>query len=151
MLVCHSPFIAIFAILVIALTGCGESQGTFALPEGNAESGEATFILIGCIQCHSVGEIAWEGVSSKNTIHVPLGGKVGKVKSYSELVTSIINPSHKVDKKYLQEPYTNAAGQSNMVKYNDFMTVQDLVDIVTFLQGEYQLDRPRDIDYYPNW
>lgn len=137
--------------LLFAITGCTDADRGFALPEGDVESGKATFILIGCTQCHSVGDIAWDGVSSENTIHVPLGGKVGRLRSYSELVTSIINPSHKVDKKYLLEPYSNAAGQSNMVKYNDFMTVQDLVDMVTFLQEEYHLDRPRDIDFYPNW
>ena len=143
-------FPGIFTLLLFVLIGCGESHRGFALPEGDVESGKATFTLIGCTQCHSVGEIEWEGAGSENAIHVPLGGKVSRLKSYSELVTSIINPSHKIDKKYLDEPYASA-GESNMIKYNEFMTVQDLIDMVTFLQGEYQLDRPRDIDYYPNW
>lgn len=144
-------YFGIVCILLFGIIGCSESQRGFALPEGDVESGKASFVLIGCTQCHSVGDIAWDGGSSENSIHVPLGGKVSRLRSYSELVTSIINPSHKVDKKYLLEPYSSAEGQSNMIKYNDFMTIQDLVDIVTFLQSEYQLDRPRDIDFYPNW
>lgn len=137
-------------IFFLILLGCsGESKG-FVLPEGDAEEGKSTFVLMSCNQCHSVSDVEWIGASVNNTIHVPLGGKVSKLKSYSELVTSIINPSHKIEKKYLREPYSSA-GQSNMLRYNDLMKVQDLVDIVTFLQGEYHLDRPRDIDYYPNW
>lgn len=137
-------------VLVFGIIGCSGSQGNFALPEGDIESGKATFELLGCVQCHSAGDVEWQGKGTENEIHLPLGGKVPRLKSYSELVTSVINPSHKIDRKYLREPYSTD-GASGMLKFNEFMTVQDLVDIVSFLQEEYELDRPRDIDFYPNW
>jgi hypothetical protein len=142
--------ILFFGMVCFLLMNCaGESRG-FALPEGNADAGKSTFVVMACNQCHSVGDIEWKGVSTQNTIHVPLGGGISKLKTYGELVTSIINPSHKIERKYLKPPYASE-GESNMLRFNDFMTVQDLVDLVTFLQGEYQLNRPKDIDYYPVW
>lgn len=103
-----------------------------------------------CNQCHSLPGVEWIGESVGNAIHVPLGGKVGKVKSYEELVTSIINPSHKIHKRHLVEPFSTE-GESNMLKYNEILKVEDLVNIVTFLQTEYKLTRLDDIHYYPKW
>ena len=70
------------------------------------------------------------------------------MKTYGELVTSIINPSHKVSAKYAQEfSVTNPDGSSKMERfgfnYNYAMSVQELVDVVTFLQSEYKLVVPR--------
>jgi cytochrome c2 len=135
---------------LLLLFSCAQESRGFVLPEGDVESGKSAFVLMSCNQCHSVGDIEWKGVSSENTIHVPLGGEVSKLKSYGELVASIINPSHKIDRKYLNEPYASQ-GESKMLNFNDFMTVQDLVDLVTFLQGEYKLEGITDIKYYPVW
>lgn len=151
----QSPFWATFSKWVLGfslllLFSCAQESRGFVLPAGEVESGKSVFVLMSCNQCHSVGDIEWKGVTSENTIHVPLGGEVSKLKTYGELVTSIINPSHKIERKYLKEPYASQ-GESNMLKFNDFMTVQDLVDLVTFLQDEYKLEGITDIKYYPTW
>ena len=61
------------------------------------------------------------------------GGKVTSIKTYAELVTSVINPSHKIAKGYASSS-VQRAGTSLMRNYNDVMTVTELTDLVTFLQ-----------------
>jgi cytochrome c2 len=145
-----TTIIILFGLFLMMIIGCTGESREFALPEGDIEKGKKTFVMMSCNQCHSLPDVEWIGGKVGNTIHVPLGGKVGKVKSYKELVTSIINPSHKILKKYLKAPYATE-GKSNMLKYNELMKVEDLVNIVTFLQDKYQLSRLDEIDYYPQW
>jgi hypothetical protein len=73
---------------------------------------------------------------------VELGGTVTKVKTYGELVTAIINPSHKLAKGYPIDEVSND-GESKMPVYNGFMTVQELIDIVMFLQPYYEVYVPQ--------
>jgi hypothetical protein len=72
---------------------------------------------------------------------VELGGDVTKVKTYGDLVTSIINPSHKLAKGYPHDEVANN-DESKMYNYNNFMTVQELIDIVMFLQPHYDVVIP---------
>jgi cytochrome c2 len=132
---------------VCFLMACNREAPGFALPEGDIENGKFAYTQLSCNQCHSVADIAWAGSASGDQIDIKLGGEVSKIKTYANLVTSIINPSHSIDRKYLEEPYASN-GESRMRKYNEFMTVQDLVDIVTYLQSEYKVIAPEN-DYYP--
>jgi hypothetical protein len=81
---------------------------------------------------------------------VTLGGEVTRVKTYGELVTSIINPSHRLARGYPTEE-VSAAGESLMALayLNDVMTVQQLIDLVAFLQARYEVRPPAyDADWY---
>lgn len=126
-------------ILLISNSCQTESKG-FALPEGSAIKGKALFMDFYCNECHSIADIKWSGNTKKN--HFKLGGKIRFQKSYGELVASVINPSHKIAQQYYGQSTANEKGVSKMKNYNELMTVQELVDIVTFLQSEYEIDRP---------
>lgn len=131
-------------LLALLLSSCdGQSQG-FNLPEGDAEQGKANFILLKCNSCHSVEGVQWDGIEGENAIHVRLGGMTAHVKSYGDLVTSIINPSHKLSRG--SDPTTvTESGESRMRNYNEVMSVQELIDLVEFLQSKYEIWIP---DYY---
>jgi len=73
--------------------------------------------------------------------YVVLGGDVTHVKTYGELVASIINPSHKLAKGYVEEAVSEG-GVSKMLVYNDVMTVRQLTDLVVFLQPHYKVIVP---------
>jgi hypothetical protein len=78
---------------------------------------------------------------------VKLGGDVTIVRSCGELVTAIINPSHKI--AAATDPAQVAPeGQSLMERaaLNDRMTVRQLTDLVAFLQTTYKVVPP---PYYP--
>ena len=121
------------------LIGCNPQARGFALPEGDAEAGKLAFVELKCDQCHSIGKIAFTGGAEETEVR--LGGEVSKIKTYGELLTSVINPSHKISASYLKEKVTEGE-ESKMKTYNDFMTVQELVDLVTYLQTEYKVKYP---------
>jgi hypothetical protein len=135
----------LFWLLALAsITGiysCDQQSIGFALPPGDIEDGKLVYEKMACNQCHSVGNMPWAGIGSED-FNVKLGGEVIRVRTYGELVTSIINPSHRVSKKLTESTIPNRNAQSPMPSYNQMMTVQELIDLVEFLQGEYELVPP---------
>jgi L-cysteine S-thiosulfotransferase len=133
----------------------------FNLPKGNAEQGRATFVLLQCGDCHSVQSIPdggnsgdvtvdleWAGQEREDTIHVRLGGETTRVKTYGDLVTSIVNPSHRLSRPLNAGTMTDD-DQSKMRRYNDVMSVQELIDLVAFLQSKYTIWIPEHYPYDP--
>ena len=128
----------------VLLAGCGPKTGVgFRLPDGSPERGRAAFLALRCTACHRVVglNVPDQGGGMAN---VTLGGETVRVKSYGELVTAIINPSHRIAPGYPLSQVTTPDGQSLMTLayLNDVMTVQQLIDLVAFLQGSYQLVPP---------
>jgi len=136
-----------FAILslILLLGACNQEQIAnrgFSLPPGDVENGELLFLEYHCIQCHTLAGTEFAGDEWKlregGGIAVQLGGESTKVQTYGDLVTSIINPSHRIAKGYPAEQVTEN-GESKMEYYNETMTVADLIDLVTFLKSKYVL------------
>ncbi len=67
----------------------------FTLPEGNESAGEIAFRSFHSTDCHAMHnrDDLREGVEPIMT--VAIGGKTTRISTYGELVTSVINPSHK--------------------------------------------------------
>jgi len=132
--------------LFVGLTGCEAdrmSERGFSLPEGNAMNGREAFVYMHCHECHSVVNEEFPVVAMADPPIVELGGKVTRVKTYGELVTAIINPSHKLAPGYPIETVSNDGESSKMPIYNGYMTVQELTDIVAFLQPHYDVYVPQ--------
>lgn len=129
---------------IFSLTSCREQARGFVLPEGNVEAGRQLFATMRCVECHSIGTTAWVGTGRADDPHVRLGGDVTKLKSYGELVTSVINPSHKISQKAVADSTWMMGEHSKMeaYDYNKVLTVQQLIDLVAFLQSEYNLVVP---------
>jgi len=126
------------------LAGCGPKSGVaFRLPDGSADRGRAAFLALHCTACHRVVglDVPNQGTGVAN---VTLGGETVRVRSYGELVTAIINPSHRIAPGYPLSQVATPDGQSLMTLayLNDVMTVQQLIDLVAFLQASYQLVPP---------
>lgn len=131
---------------IVALAGCDPdvrmSERGFRLPDGDAEAGREAFVYMHCHQCHTVEGEEFPEVPGQDSPYVALGGKVGQVKTYGQLVTAIINPSHKLSPRYVEEEVSDD-GESKMYIYNEHMTVQELADIVMFLQPKYDVIVPQ--------
>ena len=129
---------------LITLASCREQARGFVLPEGRVAEGKQLFTTMRCIECHSIGTLAWTGTGEADGPHVKLGGDVTKIKTYGELVTSVINPSHKISQRAASDSTWIVAGHSRMemYDYNKVLTVQQLIDLVAFLQSEYNLVLP---------
>lgn len=141
----RSSLLVIALPLVLLLGSCATnpeyaSQFRFPILEGDVEEGKQAFAELGCIQCHTVNGVelpAWEGTSP---IQFELGGEVWNVKTYAELATSIINPSHIISDEYRRSlPSGQRSLATSPMPYNDQMTIAQLVDIVMFLNSRYML------------
>jgi hypothetical protein len=87
-----------------------------------------------------------EGEGAPN---VELGGVTTRVHTYGELVTSIINPTHKIAPRYPRDQITSGGESVMALAYlNDVMTVQQLVDLVAFLETTYNIVPP---EVQPYW
>jgi len=134
-----------FLLAMAALSGCEAdrmSEKGFSLPVGNAIDGQKAFVYLHCYECHVIDGVDLPQVMSDQSPYVELGGKVSQVKTYGQLVTSIINPSHKLAPGYPLDLITEDS-LSKMPMYNGYMTVQELIDIVSFLQPHYEVIVPQ--------
>ena len=136
--------LGIFTALVTA-AGCDmsvQSSPGISLPEGNAEAGQTAFVALQCTSCHRVKDLNLPPPETEGPDTIVLGGGVTRVRSYGDLVTSIINPSHRLAKGFAADRVSQE-GQSLMTVYNDVMTVSQMIDIVAFLQSRYEkIERP---------
>jgi sulfur-oxidizing protein SoxX len=141
--------LALLLASLVTLSACDKDaemdQRGFRLPDGDAEAGRQAFIYMQCNQCHTIKGMQLPVIPGKKPPYVELGGKVTKVRTYGELLTAIIYPSHKLADGYAEE-LVSEDGESNMYIYNDHMTVQELIDIVMFLQPQYDVVIP-EVDY----
>ncbi|MEE8305732.1 MAG: c-type cytochrome [Gammaproteobacteria bacterium] len=134
-----------------ALAACDmgpKSAVGFRLPDGDAVRGEQSFLSLGCHSCHSVANFETPEPLTVGPVNVLLGGQVVRVKTYGELVSSVINPSHRIAPGSGPDAVTEQ-GESVMRVYNDTMTVQQLIDLVAFLQSHYEVVPPE--FHYPRY
>lgn len=133
----------IIVVLGLITIGCNsgpDSPRGFSLPEGNIDKGKTVIFRHSCLSCHSLEGMEAEVASVEKELEerVPLGGRSMRVTTYAELVTSIINPSHRISKAH-KSYTTNEDGTSVMRNYNDVLTVTELIDVVSYLQPKYEV------------
>ncbi|MCP5092418.1 MAG: c-type cytochrome [Gammaproteobacteria bacterium] len=137
--------LALLMVSFVAISACDQgammSEKGFRLPDGDVQAGREAFLYMHCHQCHSIDGVELPGIPGQEPPYVELGGEVTKVKTYGELVTAIINPSHKLARGYAAEVVSDD-GKSKMHVYNDYMTVKELNDIVMYLQPYYEVVVP---------
>jgi hypothetical protein len=128
--------------LLLGVPGCEigpESGSGLRLPNGDVRAGERAFRELGCGDCHVIaGEGSWKETADGHTV-VVLGGKVPHIETYGELITSIVNPSHGLTRRYPRKEVTEG-DQSRMKPINETMTVAQLIDLTAFLQSKYDLE-----------
>lgn len=138
----------ILSSCLTALAGCDQearmSEQGFRLPDGDAAAGREAFLYMQCHQCHYIEGVQLPVIPNQPAPYIELGGEVSKVKTYGELVTAIINPSHRLAHGYARDVVA-VDGESKMYNYNAHMTVKELTDIVMYLQPMYEVQVP---EYY---
>jgi mono/diheme cytochrome c family protein len=132
------PFLVALVLLLASCDSGRHSSSGFRLPpSGNAERGKAVFVAFGCHECHQVHGTDLPQPSVHPAVPVTLGGLVDREVTDGFLVTSIVYPSYKIASGPKDQLMVN--GESRMPHYADRMTVQQLTDLVAFLQSRYIL------------
>lgn len=130
-------------VSLAAVAGCsGRHSGAgLRLPDGDPARGQEVFVSLKCHICHRVADLDLPAPTANPPVPVVLGGEVPHVKTDGELLTSIINPSHRIPPAFKPE-FVKIGDQSRMPDYGDVMTVREAVDLVAFLQTRYKVVRP---------
>ena len=132
-------------LMLIALTGCAThpdyaTEFRFPIEWGDIARGQQAFMDLECHQCHRVNNVELEPYPGDSPVTVELGGQIIYAKTYADLVTSIINPSHAVSDEYLRTlPRGERRAAMSIMPFKDQMTVTQLIDLVTFLNSRYVL------------
>jgi L-cysteine S-thiosulfotransferase len=131
----------VFSAAALLACATGRSSGIH-LPQGDADRGRAAFVDLRCHVCHQI-----DGFDPPTPImartRVALGGQTARVKTYGDLVTSIANPSHRLARGYPPETVAvDGVPLMSLIYLNELMTVQQLVDLVAFLQTQYEVVPP---------
>jgi Cu/Ag efflux protein CusF len=139
---CWSVFITILlpVIVTISLLSWLETKSTageaemhhpqgwrFTMPKGDATNGRAVFEKFACYVCHEVRGEKFPAAAPGSALGPELSqmGPLHPLEFFSE---SVINPS-----AYAAKKYRGPDGESTMPTYNDRMTVQELIDLSTYL------------------
>ncbi|MFT5084948.1 MAG: sulfur-oxidizing protein SoxX [Lentisphaeria bacterium] len=136
-----------FLLFADCYSGPDSSRG-FSLPKGDTDRGKMVFLEYECLVCHSIADTENHGINKELSKIILLGGEVTQIKTYGELATLIINPSHKIAKGYAAYQVTTEDDVSHMRNHNDLMTITGLIDLVAYLQSCYTL-KPFDQTSYP--
>lgn len=126
---------------VFILSACDQGVSSpegFSLPEGNPKAGERVFLKHQCLACHSIPGLEDDNFEREHSPPISLSSNSAIVKTYAELVTSIINPSHRISRGALWAN-SDANKESVMPNYNDVLTVSELIDLVAFIQPHYEV------------
>ena len=132
------------ALLAAAAAACvtgPRSSSGFRLPEGDVARGRAVFVEMRCHACHEVAGTEMPRPVAEPAVPVRLGGVVPSYRTDGDLVTAIINPSHRITGGK-DEGVVTSGGRSRMGDFSEVMTVRQLVDVVAFLQSRYDVQPP---------
>jgi hypothetical protein len=136
-------YLGTFTLLV--LNSCAThpdyaTQFRFPIEWGNIAEGQAAFVDLECHQCHTVKDVDLPPFEGESPVMLELGGTIVHAKTYADLATSIINPEHVVSDEYLSMlPSDARRGATTSMPFNDQMTVEQLIDLVMFLNSRYVL------------
>ena len=99
----------------------------FTMPKGDATKGREAFEKFACYVCHEVRGEKFPAAAPGSVLGPELSqmGPLHPLEFFSE---SVINPS-----AYAAKKYRGPDGESTMPTYNDRMTVQELIDLSSYI------------------
>jgi len=128
-------FFSIILAAVLLGTGCrpATEPARVSLPAGDPARGKAAFTSMNCFACHTVVGHNFPAPYAQPAVPVALGAEATRP-TRTQLVDSIVNPSHAIEAGYKEE-LVRSARLSRMGDYSEVMTVRQLSDLVAFLES----------------
>ena len=78
-------------------------------PLGNVQRGREAFVALECNACHRVEGIEMMPRTGAAPLDIALGNHTPRIETYGDIVTAIVNPSHR-----LARSYSAAAGKDRL-------------------------------------
>lgn len=125
---------AVFAATVAAAQapGHGTPPGwKFTWPKGHAAKGRDAFAKFECYRCHEVRGEKFPAPTEKGKTGPELS-QMGPLHEPEYFAEAILNPNAVIEKG---KGYQGPDGSSRMPSFNDSMTVEELIHLVTYLRA----------------
>ena len=142
--------LALATACAAALAACAPNTALLVrFPLGNRERGQEAFVALECHACHRLQDVQLPAHPNPS-LSIPLGGHTPRIETFGDIITAIVNPSHRLARDYRQ---VAGRGESPMAAefLNDVMTTQQLVDIASFLRVEYDYVPPPPPPYWESY
>lgn len=140
------------ALSVVTLAACAPNTALMVrFPLGNVQRGREAFIALECHACHRVQDVQLTTEVAPASFNVALGGHTKRIETYGDIITAIVNPSHRLARSYRTEVGRGEPSPMAARFLNDVMTTQQLVDIAAFLHTEYDYIPPPPPPYWESY
>ena len=100
----------------------------FTMPKGDATKGREVFEKFGCYVCHEIRGEKFPAAAPPGSVLGPELSQMGPLHPLEYFTESVINPSAHAAKKH-----RGPDGKSTMPAHNDRMTVEELIDLSTYM------------------
>jgi mono/diheme cytochrome c family protein len=120
-------------------------------PLGNTQRGREAFVALECHACHRIDDAAIPAHPSPSSFSVALGGHTPRIETYGDIITAIVNPSHRLARSYRAVAGRGEPSPMSAQFLNNVMTTQQLVDIAAFLRTEYEYIPPPPPPYWESY
>jgi len=101
----------------------------FTMPKGDPVKGRAVYDKFNCYACHEIRGEKFPPLDKSQAVGPELS-QMGPLHPLEYFTESIVNPTAVAAKKY-----RGADGKSKMPSFNEDMTVQELIDLSTYLSS----------------
>ncbi|HEY3516996.1 MAG TPA: c-type cytochrome [Gammaproteobacteria bacterium] len=140
------------AVLVLALAACAPNTALVVhFPLGNIQRGREAFVALECHACHRITDVEIPQHPNPSSISVALGGHTPRIETFGDIITAIVNPSHRLARSYRAVAGRNEPSPMAAQFLNEVMTTQQLVDIAAFLRSQYDYVPPPPPPYWDSY
>lgn len=140
------------AVVAATLAACAPNTGLLVrFPLGSVQRGREAFVALECNACHRIQDVELTTAAVRSELSIPLGGHTPRIETYGDIITAIVNPSHRLARSYRVEVGRGQPSPMTARFLNDVMTTQQLVDIAAFLHAEYDYIPPPAPPYWESY
>jgi len=140
------------ALFVATLAACAPNTALIVhFPLGNVQRGREAFVSLECHACHRVDDVDIPPHAAPTQFDVVLGGHTPKIETFGDIITAIVNPSHRLARSYRAAAGRGEPSPMSAQFLNDVMTTQQLVDIAAFLRTQYDYIPPPQPPYWESY
>lgn len=125
----------ILSFAAIQIVQADETKPLF--PKGDLAKGETVFMEQKCFACHTLEQRKLPDFDLPAKLKIHLGGSAQELWTRDDYAKAIMNPNHVVAPEYqaimIRIGDKVGAANSPMPTFNEKVTVQNLIDLATFL------------------
>ena len=140
------------AAALVTVAACAPNTALrVQFPLGSVQRGREAFVALECNSCHRVDDAEIPPPPAPSPFNVVLGGHTPRIESYGDIITAIVNPSHRLARSYRAAAGRDVPSPMAARFLNEVMTTQQLVDIVAFLRTQYDYIPPPPPPYWESY